>query len=542
MPTNPVSRITGPSCARHYFNETSVPQPGLNNATTRYMLGAVVGGSSAVNGMVFDRGTKGDYNAWEELGNPGWGWDGLFPYFKKSSRFTPPNEEIAIKYGLTWDTAAYGDGPIYSNLAPFQWDTFKYLWDAWDDLNITGPKDHALGDALGRFWFPASQHPVNQTRSYARYGYYDPIKERDNYHLLIGHKAEKILLSPGKAAEGVVIYQRNHPDKKFRVKATKETILAAGGAHTSQLLELSGIGSKAVLDAAGIQQKVDLPGVGENFQDHPQAKLICNFTNDIWPNPTTLIENVTFQAEALAQYNAHKTGPLTLSLSNGGAFLPLNTTHSSPSSFLSKLLAQAADAYLPPNLPAPVVAGYVAQKLLLSKLFASGQVATYETPMNGVCSRTLILQKPLSRGRIHIDPTSPFGPPVIDFRVFSNPLDIELAIEAILFTRNYINTPTLAPLRPIETGPGPNITASDIRQLEEHVHATSGPTSFHVSGTAAMLPRELGGVVEPDLRVYGTEGLSVVDASIMPIIPGAHLSATVYAVAEKAADIIKGRA
>lgn len=154
------------------------------------------------------------------------------------------------------------------------------MWDAWEDLNITGPKEHAFGDAIGRFWIPQSQHPINQTRSYARYGYYDPIASRPNYHLLVGHKAEKITLSSDNKVKGVVIYQRDHPQERYTVKAQKETILAAGGVHTPQILELSGIGSKTVLRASEIEQKVDLPGVGQNFQDHPQPKLICNCDYD----------------------------------------------------------------------------------------------------------------------------------------------------------------------------------------------------------------------------------------------------------------------
>lgn len=130
-----------------------------------------------------------------------------------------------------------------------------------------------------------------------------------------------------------------------------------------------------------------------------------------------------------------------------------------------------------------------------------------------------------------MNPSNPSGGPVIDWRVFSNPLDVEYGIETLIFNRKYVNTPTLEPLKPVETGPGPNVT--DSAALKEYVHATSGPTSFHVCGTAAMLPRELGGVVDSELRVYGTKGLSIVDASIMPLIPSAHLSATVYAVGEK---------
>jgi choline dehydrogenase-like flavoprotein len=186
---------------------------------------------------------------------------------------------------------------------------------------------------------------------------------------------------------------------------------------------------------------------------------------------------------------------------------------------------------LAPNLPKPVIAGYAAQKKILLKLYASKDATIYEAPFTGPCSRTVIINKPLSRGNIHINPTDPSGPPVIDWRVFSNPLDVDYAIETILFSRKYVNTPTLEPLKPVETEPGPNVT--DFATLKAYAHATSGPTSFHVCGTAAMLPKKLGGVVDAELSVYGTKGLSIVDASIMPLIPSAHLSATVYAVAEK---------
>jgi hypothetical protein len=255
--------------------------------------------------------------------------------------------------------------------------------------------------------------------------------------------------------------------------------------------------------------------------------------NDFWPNPSTILTNATFAAEALAEYNANKSGPATLPLSPAVTFLPLNTTHRSPATFLAKLAAQPADAYLAPNRPAPVIAGYAAQKKVLTNLYSRTDAAVFEAPFGGACSRTAILQKPLSRGNIHINASDPYGAPIIDFRVFSNPLDVEYAIESIVFNRKYVNTPTLAFLQPVETGPGPNVTDTDTTALEAWVHATSGPTSFHASGTAAMLPRDLGGVVDSGLRVHGTKGLSVVDASIMPLIPSAHLSATVYAVAEK---------
>ena len=120
MPSSSIS-TPNPACAKHRFNISSVPQPEINNLVYRYSIGAIVGGSSAVNGMVFDRGAKEDYDAWEQLGNPGWGWDGLLPYFKKSVTFTPPPREDAEKFGYTWDTRAWGNGPIQASFPPFQW-------------------------------------------------------------------------------------------------------------------------------------------------------------------------------------------------------------------------------------------------------------------------------------------------------------------------------------------------------------------------------------------------------------------------------------
>jgi choline dehydrogenase-like flavoprotein len=136
--------------------------------------------------------------------------------------------------------------------------------------------EHASGNAVGRYWAPASQHPVNQTRSYARYGYYDPVKSRPNYHLLVGHKVEKLKLTSDAVTEGVVISDRFDPEKKTKVKVRREAILAAGTVHTPQLLQLSGIGPKGLLKEAGIEVIVDLPKVGQNLQDHPQISLSCN--------------------------------------------------------------------------------------------------------------------------------------------------------------------------------------------------------------------------------------------------------------------------
>jgi choline dehydrogenase-like flavoprotein len=269
----PKSFDRGP-CAKHRFNMTGIPQPEINNQVWSYGLGAVVGGSSAVNGMVFDRGAKVDYDVWEELGNPGWGWDDLLPYFKKSTTLDAPSAEETKKFGWTWDESAYGSGPIHASYPAFQWGTqseysrtqYSYLakaadpyvdlsMAAWKEMNIPEPKEHALGDAIGVFFVPSAEDGVNRTRSYSRYGYYDSAVARPNYHLLVGHKTESLVISADSAAEGVIIYQRDNPQAKTTVKANKEVVLAAGAAHTPQILQLSGVGPRDVLDAANIKSE-----------------------------------------------------------------------------------------------------------------------------------------------------------------------------------------------------------------------------------------------------------------------------------------------
>jgi choline dehydrogenase-like flavoprotein len=282
--------------------------------------------------------------------------------------------------------------------------------------------------------------------------------------------------------------------------------------------------------------KLELPGVGNNFQDHPQAYLTCNFTQDVWPNPATLTNNLTFQAAAQVEYEAHKTGPLTLNLNTGFTFLPLDTIHSSSTSFHEKLAAQPAGAYLAANLDSTLLKGYEAQKDILARLYKSLDSAVLESPFGGVCSRTSVLLKPLSRGHVHINASNPYGEPVVDFRVYTNPLDFEVSIESIKYTRKYFKSKLFEPLKPVESAPGPNVT--DNAGLLAYMRKTAGPSSYHPSGTTAMMPRDLGGVVASDLTVYGLKHVSVVDAGIQPLIPAAHLTATVYAVAEKVSATI----
>ncbi|OCL01976.1 GMC oxidoreductase [Glonium stellatum] len=527
--------------ARDAFNWTCVPQAGINNRTMPVPAAAVVGGGTAINGMLFDRGSKEDYDMWEALGNPGWGWAGLFPYFKKSAKFTPPLEQLVAEYGYTWDASAYGNGSIQASFPPYRFPggVAESFWQAWKELGVPIQKEGANGIAYGAFWVPNSLDPVNETRSYARTAHYDPYKDRANYHLLTGYMVSKVIFDDQLNANSVIARSRGNNSTIFSFKAKREVILAAGSVSTTTILQRSGIGPKELLDQAKIKTRVNLPGVGHNFQDHARIAFTWNFTNGPYPNQTTLLTNATFNSEAYKEWLKFKTGPYTFSRSNSVAMLPLQTVTDDYEPIIESIKSQDAASYLPRTYDQTLINGFLAQRQLIIKYLSSEKCPIAEYPFTTTLG-SITLQKPLSRGTVTINPVDSLGDPIIDWGVLTNPIDLEAAISIVKFTRKYMNSSAIQQLGPIELSPGPAVSTDD-----EIVNALKSslmwPTNAHPSCTCAMMPLDKGGVVDPQLRVYGTTGLSIVDASIIPIIPATHLSATVYAIAEKAADIIKAR-
>ncbi|PVH97035.1 GMC oxidoreductase [Periconia macrospinosa] len=524
------------------YNLTTPPIPGLSNRTANAPAGAVVGGGSAVNGMFFDRGSASDYDAWEILGNPGWGFTDLLPYFKKSVRFTPPASEVARAYNYSWDVdSAYGQkGPVQNSYPPYQFPGMEQNWEMWAQLGIPRQKEGADGNAIGVFSAPSALDPVSRTRSYARTAHYDAFKERANYHLLTRYQVTEILFKDDLEAVGVNVVKRGTA-QKIAILANKETILAAGAIWTPWLLQRSGLGPKSILEAANVSIKKDFPGVGANFQDHPFGGAIFSWRNPPWPTQASLLTNQTFYAEAEKEYRESRTGPLTVARGNQAAFLPLQTIDPEGWEDLADaVLAQNATPYLPPTYDENLIAGFEAQQRLTAALYKRNDSAAVEFPFASGPVGGFALMRVLSRGFVGINTTSPGSPPLINYRTFSNPLDMALAVSSVRFSRKLNAHPALADVAPVETAPGANVT-EDIA-IEAYLRDRSiTPTFAHASGSTSMLPEGLGGVVAPDLTVYGTKRLSVVDAGIFPFIPATHLCTTVYAVAEKAADLIKER-
>jgi choline dehydrogenase len=249
------------------------------------LVGKVLGGSSAVNMMMTLRGTEEDYDRWGKFfsNSSDWSWKGMLPYFKKALNFHPPNADVAKSVNMTWDTSYWGNTSGVSTSWPsYQYPTVKVIMDAWRQTpGIEMPPDSGSGKP-GVFWYPQFMDPKTVTRSYARTGHYSNV-ERPNYHVITGSKVNKILFD-GTTATGITFVPvaglsraGTSSSAPTTVLARKEVILAASGIHSPQILQLSGIGPQKLLAAANITTIVDLPGVGQNFQDHPMisAQFSC---------------------------------------------------------------------------------------------------------------------------------------------------------------------------------------------------------------------------------------------------------------------------
>jgi choline dehydrogenase-like flavoprotein len=530
------------------YDITSAPDVNTGGKAYPVYVGNVVGGGSVVNGMAFDRASAADYNAWESLGNVGWNWNSLLPYFKKSTTFTPPTQANIQDFGITYDASFYGtNGPVQASFPNFEYQDTKTMWAAFRAENIPLPKEAAAGIAVGAYWTPTALQPETQTRSSAKNAYYDSVKSRSNLMLATGKKVNEILFDQSifsmlsTKATGVQ-YVSNTDGSAGKVYAKREVILAAGAVFTPQLLQLSGIGPSDVLQAAGIKVRRNMNGVGANMQDHPNANMMFDLKN-LAPVNIFSGQDPTFNATAWTEYNTNRTGPLTQAHGSSLAFLSLSSITDKASQIVQTIKAQNILSFLPAiySNDQSLQRGMIKQRDIIANLHASLQAAVGEIPMTPFGLAISALQRPLSRGSINIDPKNKYGNPIVQFNTFSNPVDRQILVEMVRWTRKHWARKELAKYSPIEISPGAQFQSDD-DIIDALIQQNGIGASFaHMSGTVSMMPELLGGCVGTDLQVYGIGQLSVVDASIIPLVPATHLQSTMYAVAEKAADIIKAR-
>ncbi|SPO03164.1 uncharacterized protein DNG_05846 [Cephalotrichum gorgonifer] len=432
-----------------------------------------------------------------------------------SSTLTLPSDELVARYEYALSSKGFGDGPVQVSLPSWQWpETYTYI-DAFEDAGIhVRTNGGTEGSNVGLHWNPSDIDPVNGTRSSSRRAYWDPASGRPNLSIIVNTFVSTINLD-NTTATGVNIINRVSKEG-IPVRASREVILAAGAAHTPQILQLSGIGPRDLL---------------ENL-----------VTNDTELNPRAM-NDPEFLADALEEYWENKTGPITHTGKSCRVMLNLHNLSDQADSIIAGLEGEDPTEHLSViyTQSEELRAGYKAQHTIMTKMIKRQDVSVFEHTFGGGPDISFHPQKPFSRGTIRITGTDPHpaeSPVSIDFRAMTHPLDMKIAILGLKFGRMIMASDKMGTLGALETAPGPDIVGDE--ELEELFRSRYvNPSNAHPVGTTSMMPRELGGVVDPNLRVYGVKGLRVVDAGTMPMLPTCHTQATTYAIAEKAADLIK---
>ncbi|CAL1705803.1 unnamed protein product [Somion occarium] len=520
----------------------SVPQPCSKDQRLFQFRGKGLGGSSGINCLAWLKPHRGDIDAFEKLGNPGWNWENFQRYSNKAETVHAPVPPTRV-YQPTYNPEDVGhDGPIPLSFTPVSSGVEYPLQKSLHQLGIETTSKAFGGETCGTYQALASLHPEKKTRTDSANAYLFPVLDRSNLQVLTGALVTKVIASgteeTGVTAEAV---EFEHDGKIYRVLCRKEVILSAGAIKSPQILELSGIGDRGILEPLGIQTKIHLPTVGENTQDHytitgPAHELRDGhdiITSDLMTNPE-------FRSTLKDPYKEIE-GPLPL-LITGFAFFSIQQTNVDAQALIDKISAKVNDESSPysPGLREVL---RVQLELFKDKNVPDIEIAVVPfsvfpigPPGKPYVNTAPFLLRPFSRGTIHITSTDPREPPIIDAHLFEEEVDIEIMVAGFKTSREAAK---LSPLKDIiarEAKPGPEVVTDE--QIKDHIKSNVG-TSWHVSGSCSMLPKDMGGVVDPKLKVYGTKNIRVVDLSIMPILVSTHPQASVYAIAEQAADIIK---
>ncbi|KAL8833616.1 MAG: hypothetical protein Q9170_004164 [Blastenia crenularia] len=290
----------------------TVPQPGLNGRSLPWPRGRVLGGTSALNFMTWNRACREDYDVWEELGCEGWGWDGLLPYFKKSEHLHPSSTKHQLANHSYHDPLSHGTtGPIHTAYSTQYGASHQYWHDTLEKLGVETNKSHFSGSNVGAWTSLTSVEPELRERSYSATAYYRPNTSRENLVVLTGATVEEVLLKRDWDSEWIAYGARfTYQGEEHEVNVEGEVIVCAGSVQSPQLLELSGIGNPDILRAAGVESKVDNPAVGENLQEHMMTCTIYEIDPQI-PTLDALRSNPTLFAAAEKEYATHHDGMLT---------------------------------------------------------------------------------------------------------------------------------------------------------------------------------------------------------------------------------------
>ncbi|MGF1501795.1 MAG: GMC family oxidoreductase [Paracoccaceae bacterium] len=465
------------------------PDPGLAGRAIAWPRGRVLGGSSSINGLLYVRGQREDYDGWRQLGNPGWGWDDVLPLFRRAERWEDA--------GADPDGLRGRDGPIAVGRSRLS----RSAVDAWLEAAVAAGYSRnpdyngRVQEGVAHFQMTADRG----RRASTAVGYLRPARNRPNLEILTRTAVTRLVI----AGDRVVGVEARRGGEILRLTARAEVILSAGAIATPQLLMVSGIGPPDALRAHGIAVARAAPGVGQNLQDHLQARPVyrCRARTI-----NTEIRNPLRKLAMAIEYALFRTGPMTMAASLGTAFLKTD-----------------------PRLATPDIQFHI-------QPFSADSPAEGPHPFDAITASVLQL-RPESTGRIVLKSPDMAVAPAIHPNYLATETDCATLVAGIRIARKIAATPPFRDLVVFEHAPGPGVP-DDAARLLDWARRTA-VTIYHPTGTAKMGPEsDPMAVVDPRLRVRGVANLRVADASIFPTIPSGNTNAPAIMVGEKASDLI----
>ncbi|MBT4829741.1 MAG: choline dehydrogenase [Marinovum sp.] len=490
IPAGYIKNIYSPKMT---WNFKSKPELATANRSFPLPQGRVLGGSSSINGLNYVRGQSADYDNWAQMGNTGWSYGDVLPYFKRSERRIGPGDD-AVR-------GRDGEMPI-TDLDLIHPVCEAFIKGA-AQMGIPRNPDYNSGDQAGTGYFQRTIH--KGYRYSAAKAFLRPARKRPNVDIRTNAQAAEILFE-GTRANGVRYLRDVREGNAVEVRARREVILCAGALNTPKLLQLSGIGPAEVLGDLGIKVRVDLHGVGNNLRDHYGVRMV-----------STLKGVKTFNSMARGL-------PLGLEIVK---WLWGRPSLLSVSPSLTHLFWKSSDALETPDL----------EYVMTPASFREGTVGLLDN-MPGMTVGVWQM-RPESHGYVRPVSRNPFDPPEINPNYLSDPRDQQVLLRSIHLGRKLMTTAPLQPWLTGKTNPDQDLQSDD--ELLDWARR-EGITVYHMIGTARMGPDgDPGAVVDSQLRVRGLQGLRVADASVMPVMPSGNTNAPVMMVAEKAADMILGK-
>jgi choline dehydrogenase-like flavoprotein len=485
-----VPALVGAAIGRPHLNWRfmTVPQPALGGRQVPVPRGRVVGGSGSINGMVYFRGMPQDYDDWAASGNTGWSWREVLPYFTRSEN----NENVRDRWHGQGGpiNVRHMDNPNPLN-AVFS-EAFASIGGFAPCADFGGPVPEGYGLRQGTI--------RRGRRDSSAVAFLHPARNRPNLTVLTSARVQRVLLE-GRRAMGLEVRVDGQPRT---LRATRETLLCAGAIQSPQLLMLSGIGDPAELARHGIAVRHALPGVGRDYHDHLAVPVLMETGNT--ESYGLSFRTLPRSALALAQYAFGRGGPLASNVFESTAFI------------------RSTEGLDRPDLQ------IVFQPARRNR-------GTFPLPLGHGFALSTVSLYPRSRGSIRLTDANPESAPLIDPQLLGDPADLAPLMRGLKLSRRLFASAPFAKYRATEVSPGPSITTDE--ELAAYVRRMSS-TVHHPVSSCRMGVDDLA-VVDPELRVRGLDGLRVVDASVFPSIVGGNTNAPVVMVAEKAADLMRGR-